>query len=343
MDAFYMKSANFWPRYTALKERLRAGAYGYRNPPLFNGVRYGGFPGLVKRIENTLLVGIPFLGSIVAIHQITRNGVTGIDLCSFLLFYLLTGLGVALGLHRYFSHKSFETTAAIAFLLGAFGSMSFQGSIFRWVIDHRRHHAHTDEFGDVHSPHVDPWGDVKNGISGLLYAHVGWLFDSTTTDAQIYGAGLQQDKLVMFFTRTHWLWPAASLALPWGFGYLLGGPEAALSSMLIGGCLRTTVLHNVIWSVNSIGHRFGSEDFRHGNGSKNNLTIALLTFGDGWHNNHHCFPRSAFHGMTEREIDINGWLIAQMEKMGMAWDVIRIAEKRIVDARASQAGEFKHA
>src|SRR5579872_6075811 len=294
-----MNSIDFWPRYPTFKGWLKSKVRNYQNPPLFNGVRHGGIPGLIKRIENTFLVGIPLFGSIVAIHQIARNGITGIDLLSFLLFYLLTGLGVALGLHRYFSHKSFETTPAIAVLLGAFGSMSFQGSIFRWVIDHRRHHAHTDEFGDVHSPHVDPWGDMNGGLSGLLYAHVGWLFDSTTTDAQVYGAGLLHDKLIMFFTRTHWLWPAASLALPWGFGYLLGGSEAALSSMLIGGCLRTTILHNVIWSVNSIGHRFGSEDFRHGNGSKNNLTVALLTFGDGWHNNHLCFRHSMLSGLAE--------------------------------------------
>jgi stearoyl-CoA desaturase (Delta-9 desaturase) len=209
-----MKSGDVWPRYSAFKERLKARTRSYQNPPLFNGVRYGGLPGLVKRVENAFLVGIPFLGSIIAIHQIARNGLTVADLLSFFLFYLFTGLGVALGLHRYFSHKSFETTTPIAFLLGAFGSMSFQGSIFRWVIDHRRHHTHTDEFGDVHSPHVDPWGNAKDGTSGLLYAHVGWLFDSTTTDAQVYGVGLQQDKLIMFFTRTHWLWPVASLAFP---------------------------------------------------------------------------------------------------------------------------------
>jgi stearoyl-CoA desaturase (Delta-9 desaturase) len=330
-------------RASMLQARWKQALRIHHNPPSFNGVRYGGAPAIVKWIENTLLVGIPLVGSAFAIQHIARHGLTKIDVLSFFLFYLLVGLGVALGLHRYFSHKSFETTPTLAFLLGAFGSMAFQGSIFRWVIDHRRHHSHTDEFGDVHSPYVDPWGEEHGGLSGFLYAHVGWLFDSSTTDAHVYGAGLPQDRLVMFFTRTHWLWPAASLALPYGFGYLLGGPDAALGSMLVGGCLRTTILHNVIWSVNSIGHRFGQESFRQGNGSKNNLTIALLTFGDGWHNNHHCFPRSAFHGLTKSEIDVNGWLITGLERLGLAWNVVRIPENRILDARHSRTSPFEHA
>jgi stearoyl-CoA desaturase (Delta-9 desaturase) len=313
------------------------------DPPPFNGIRYGGISAVIKRVENAVLVGIPLIGSAFAVRYVAQHGLSWIDLSSFFLFYVLVGLGVALGLHRYFSHKSFETTTALAFLLGALGSMAFQGSIFRWVIDHRRHHAHTDEFGDVHSPQVDPWGNISGGISGLLYAHVGWLFDSTTTDEKMYGAGLRQDRVITFFTRTHWLWPAVSLALPWVFGFLLGGPDAALGSMLTGGCLRTTILHNVIWSVNSIGHRFGDEDFRQGNGSKNNLIIALLSFGEGWHNNHHCFPRSAFHGLARNEIDINGWLIAGLEKAGLVWNVVRIADNRILDRRRSSAGKFEHA
>ncbi len=312
-------------------------------PSSFNGIRFGGFQALVKRVENTLLVSIPLAGSVLAVAHIWQRGLTWIDITAFLIFYVLVGLGVALGLHRYFSHKSFETTPFVAYALGAFGSMAFQGSILRWVTDHRRHHAHTDEFGDVHSPYVDPWGVETTGWGGLWNAHIGWLFDATTTDARVYGAGLLQDPIVVFFTRTHWIWPAISLALPYSYGYSLGGPEAAWSATLIGGCLRTSILHNVVWAVNSIGHRFGSEDFSLGNGSKNNLILALLTFGDGWHNNHHCFPRSAFHGLKANEIDINGRLISALEHAGLAWNVVRISEHRILDARVSKTPGFNHA
>ena len=182
-----------------------------------------GGPAAVKRIENTILVGIPLIGSAFAFEHIFRDGLSLTDLSAFLIFYLLVGLGTALGLHRYFSHKSFETTPAVALLLGAFGSMAFQVSVLRWVVDHRRHHSHTDEFGDVHSPYVDPWGAERSGLVGLLYAHVGWMFDCTTTDLAVYGAGLEHDRVVMFLTRTHWIWPAVSLCLPYCFGYVVGG------------------------------------------------------------------------------------------------------------------------
>jgi stearoyl-CoA desaturase (Delta-9 desaturase) len=309
----------------------------------FNGIRFGGRPAAIKRIENSVLIGVPLIGSAIAIEHIFRCGLSFIDLSAFFIFYLIVGLGTALGLHRYFSHRSFETTPVIAFLLGALGSMAFQGSVVRWVADHRRHHSHTDEFGDVHSPYVDPWGEEKRGLRGLLYAHVGWMFDCTSTDVRVYGAGLEKDPIVVLLTRTHWIWPAVSLALPYCFGLVFGGADAAWSAMLVGGCLRTTVLHNVVWSVNSIGHRFGTEDFKNGNGSKNNLAIALLTFGDGWHNNHHCFPRSAFHGFAAREIDVNGWLINQLERCGLAWNIVRIPYNRIEAARAAAGDTFEHA
>ena len=191
-----------------------------------------------------------------------------------------------------------------------------------------------DVQGDVHSPYIDPWGRDRDGLGGLLYAHVGWMFDGTATDSAVFGEDLRRDRLVMFFVRTHWLWLVVSLAMPYAYGYALGGPQAAWSAMLIGGCLRTTVLHNVVWAVNSIGHSHGEEDFAQSNHSKNNLVLAILTFGDGWHNNHHRFPRSAFHGLKPSEVDVNGWIITQFERLGLVWNVIRIPAPRIEAARA---------
>jgi stearoyl-CoA desaturase (Delta-9 desaturase) len=288
------------------------------------GVRFGGRPAVVKRIENAILVGVPLFGSVLAAFHIVGRGLTWIDLSAFVVFYVLVGLGVALGFHRYFSHKSFETMPALAFLLGALGSMAFQGSVLRWIIDHHRHHAHADASGDVHSPVVDQWGRPTGGIKGLWHAHAGWLFDETTTDPAIYGANVHNQKLVRFFHRTHWLWPILSLALPFAYGYGFGGVDAGWSALLVGGCLRTTVLHNVVWSVNSIGHYLGDESFSLHNASKNNFVLAMLTFGDGWHNNHHRYPRSAWHGLGRGELDVNGLLIAAMERAGLAWDVIKV-------------------
>lgn len=293
------------------------------------GVIVGGKEVLVKRVENSFLIGIPFLGSVAAIWHISTNGMTWIDVSSFFIFYVFVGLGVALGLHRYFSHRSFEAHPFVVFLLAAGGTMAFQGSIARWVADHRRHHAHTDEAGDVHSPYVDPWGLDHRGIRGFLYAHIGWMFDNTATNFEIYGRGLNDNKAVAFFTRTHFFWLFLSIALPFLYGLVLGGLEAAITSMLIGGFLRTTLLHNVVWAVNSVGHTFGSRNFFGHDRSTNNLPLAILTFGDGWHNNHHKYPRSYRHGLKSNEIDINGMIIDFLERLGLAWDVVRISKERV--------------
>jgi len=292
---------------------------------------------LAKRIENALLIGIPAIGSVAALCMLFTRGWSVVDLSSFLIFYVATGVGVALGMHRYFTHRSFETHLPIRVLLAGLATMAFQGTILRWVIDHRRHHAHADQTGDVHSPYVDPSGRDRDGLGGLAYAHIGWMFDGTATDPDIFGRDLMQDRVVMFFTKTHRLWLFVSLALPYVYGYVLAGPSGALSSMLIGGCLRTSVLHNVVWSVNSIGHSHGTEDFAQSNHSRNSLILALLTFGDGWHNNHHRFPRSAFHGLKPTEIDINGMIISTLERAGLVWNVVRIPDERIYAAKSVQA------
>ena len=106
------------------------------------GILWGGRVVLIKRIENTVLIGIPLLGSILGLLHIVRHGLSWIDASAFLVFYALMGLGVALGMHRHFTHKSYEAAPLLRFLLGAFATMCFQGTILRWVIDHRRHHAH---------------------------------------------------------------------------------------------------------------------------------------------------------------------------------------------------------
>lgn len=309
---------------------------GERNTLPIKGVITGRWAVLQKRIENTFLIGVPALGSILAIIQIFQGKVTLIDIASFLLFYLIVGLGVALGLHRYFSHKSFNAHPALAFFLGAAGTMSFQGSIYRWVADHRRHHAHTDESGDVHSPVTDPWGVHRDGLRGFWHAHVGWMFDGTVTDKSVYGHGLMNDPVISFFTKTHSLWLLMSLVLPGAFGYVLGGKEAIIGAVLFGGCLRTTVLHQVVWSVNSFGHSFGTRNFDDHNHSTNNKVLAILTFGDGWHNNHHRYPRSYRHGLAKGELDINGIIVDYLQKIGLVRDVIRIPSDRLVRDFAQQ-------
>jgi stearoyl-CoA desaturase (delta-9 desaturase) len=293
------------------------------------GVMSGGWEAVKKRIENTILIGVPLAGSIAAPFWIYENSISWIEITAFLWGYAIIGLGIGLGFHRYFSHKSYKPKRWIAWLLGAAGSMAFQGSVLRWIADHRRHHAHTDDCGDVHSPYVDEHCEDTSTWTGLFHAHIGWMFDSSVTDYKVFAKDLLRDPLVMFFHKTHWLWPALSLVLPWAYGYALGGVQHAWGCLLIGGCLRTTVFHNVVWAVNSIGHTWGYETYTQGNNSKNNQVLALLTFGDGWHNNHHQFPRSAFHGLTDKELDINGLIITGLEKAGLVSDVVRVPAAKL--------------
>lgn len=286
------------------------------------GIIEGDWPALVKRVENSLLIGIPMVGSALAIGHILTEGLRWSDVAIFALFYLWTGLGVALGFHRLFSHRSFQSHPVIAALLCAGGTMCFQGSPLRWVLDHRRHHALADRAGDVHSPWILADGTALGPFRGFWHAHVGWMFDRWTTDAAVFGKGLLHDRMIMAFSRTHWLWLVASLGLPWCLGWLAGGSDAAWSAMLIGGCLRTTILHHVVWSVNSFGHRWGQRNHATRDSSRDIGWLALLTFGDGWHNGHHASERSHRHGLMPNQKDPNAVIIRWLERRRLASAVI---------------------
>ncbi|WP_336485446.1 acyl-CoA desaturase [Methylobacterium nigriterrae] len=299
------------------------------------GVIHGGPQALRKAVENAVLVAVPTLGTVICPFWFLHHALTWIELTAFLIGYAVIGFGVSIGLHRTFSHRSLRPKPWLAFALGAAGTMSMQGSLLRWVADHRRHHAATDDCGDLHSPHVDSHCTRIAGWRGLFHAHMGWLWDDAVSDYAVYGHDLLRDPLVMFFHRSHWFWVAMTLVFPWLYGYVLGGADRAWGCLLFAGCFRTFLFHHATWAVNSIGHSHGYENFAQSNNSKNNLALALLTFGDGWHNNHHRFPRSAFHGLTRREIDVSGGLITGLERLGLVTDVIRVPPARLALLRGS--------
>ena len=126
-----------------------------------------------KRIDNTFLIGFPLAGSVASIFWFRNHPIHWVEVITFAVGYFIVGMGTGVGFHRYFSHKSFETSPWVAYMLGAFGSMSFQSSLLTWTTDHRRHHSHTDNCGDNHSPFVDGHCDHENTLRGLLHAHIG--------------------------------------------------------------------------------------------------------------------------------------------------------------------------
>ena len=280
-----------------------------------------GRPALKKKIANAFLIGIPHIGSVACLCWFSSHPIHVVEVVTFLLGYFVIGMGTGIGFHRYFSHKSFQTYPWVAYLLGSAGSMSFQSSLLTWVADHRRHHSQTDHCGDAHSPFVDGHCDHPHTLKGLFYSHIGWMFDDTVTDRNIYGRDLERDPIIRFYDRTHYIWPVLSLAIPWMIGYVFGGLADAWGCVFAA-CLRTMLFQHSVWAVNSFGHTFGYQNYDLGNKSMNNVFLAAVTFGDGYHNNHHRYPRSAFHGLRKYEIDFNGILITWLGKLGLARKII---------------------
>ena len=287
-----------------------------------------------KRLANGILIGLPGIGTIIAPVWLIANASIYRELLAFAIGYVVIGLGIGMGFHRLFAHRSYQPIPIVRWVLAIAGSLAGQGSLMRWVMDHRRHHAKTDLPGDTHSPHFTAQGQPLAGWRGFAYAHIGWMFDATVTDPKIYARDLLADPFYRFFEKTHWLWFALSLLIPALAGYLSGGLEHAVGCFLWGGCVKITLFQNVVWAVNSIGHLRGVTAFPEAGQSKNNRILAWATLGDGWHNNHHHTPRSAFQGFQRYETDVSGAIIRWMARAGWARDVI-VSEKHF--SRQDQA------
>jgi stearoyl-CoA desaturase (delta-9 desaturase) len=257
------------------------------------------------------------------------------DLVVLAVTYTLTGLGITVGFHRLFTHRSFKTSPAMRGLLGAFGSAAVEGPLIEWVSNHRKHHQFSDQPGDPHSPHVDHGVGWRGALKGLFHAHVGWIFNGDAmADEQRYGKDLLADPVARFVDRMFVLWVLAGLAFPFGLGYALTGTLAgALTGLLWGGAVRMFLLHHATFSINSLCHYFGSRRFATDDQSRNVLWLALPTLGEAWHNNHHAFPTSARHGLRWWQLDPSAWLISGMERIGLVSDVIRISPERQLTAR----------
>jgi stearoyl-CoA desaturase (Delta-9 desaturase) len=262
------------------------------------------------------------------------------DLVAFAVTYALTGFGVTVGFHRYLTHRSFEAGPAVRATLAALGSAAIEGPVISWVADHRKHHAFSDEEGDPHSPHVGHGGGLRGTLRGLAHAHVGWLFvHDQRGSKRRFAPDLLRDPVVRFIDRTFLLWAALGLALPFGLGVVLGGTiGAGLTALLWGGGVRLFVLHHLTYSINSLCHVFGRRPFDTGDHSSNLAWLAVPTFGEGWHNNHHAFPTSAVHGLGRWQLDPSALVIAGMERLGLVWNVVRVDPERQREKLAPATG-----
>ena len=252
----------------------------------------------------------------------------------FAVSYLLSGLGITAGYHRLFTHRSFETHPAIRGVFAVLGSTAIQGSVPDWVADHRKHHAYADEPGDPHSPHA---GHPGGALRGFIHAHFGWLFADEKAARGRYVPDLLEDPVVMAVHRRF----AQIVLVSYFLAPFLAGLAATrklrggLGGFLWGGALRVFFVHHATWSVNSVCHLWGSRPFQTRDESRNNPLVALVGLGEGNHHNHHAFPRSAKHGLERWQFDPTWWLIAAMERTGLAWEVQRVEPEELERKRAA--------
>jgi stearoyl-CoA desaturase (Delta-9 desaturase) len=282
------------------------------------------------RIITGVVTGVPFLALGLVVWQAWSQSLRWSDVAVFGIMYALTGIGVTVGFHRLLTHRAFKTRKPVRAALAICGSAAIEGPVIAWVADHRKHHAFSDEEGDPHSPHVDHGVGLRGALKGLLHAHMGWLFLHTQRGKKSrYAPDLIADPVIRWVDRTFIFWAIGGLVLPFFLGLAIGGSvHAGLTGMLWGGAVRVLLLHHVTYSINSLCHFFGRRRFRTDDESRNLLWLSPLSFGESWHNNHHAFPTSARHGMRAWELDPSAWVIFTLEKLGLAWDVVRIAPER---------------
>jgi stearoyl-CoA desaturase (delta-9 desaturase) len=286
----------------------------------------------LERNANIAAVIVPFLGVIAAGVLLWDHFLGPRDLAIFGVMYVLSALGVTVGFHRLLTHRAFQTHAWLRYTLAVLGSLSLQGGVIDWVADHRKHHTFTDEEGDPHSPHAGAGAGLRGMLTGLWHAHVGWLFETHgQASSRRFAPDLVEDPVMRRINRGFPLLALASLMVPFALGFALSGGSlvaGGLSALLWAGLVRIFLVHHITWSINSICHFFGRRRFDTDDHSTNVFWLALPSLGEAWHHNHHAFPRSAFHGLRWYELDPSGWLILGLERIGLAWDVVKVSPER---------------
>ena len=289
------------------------------------------------RLINLAAVVIPLVGLAAGIVLLWAVAIDWTLLLIFLAMYILSGLGVTVGYHRYFTHKSFNAPRPVQFVLGVLGSMAVQGSVLDWVATHRQHHQHSDQELDPHSPHGH--GESIAGVlRGMWHAHMGWLFDPHPRGMAKYVKDLQGDRLVRVVSALFPVWVVLGMLIPAAMGLLLSQTwTGALLGFIWGGLVRIALIHHITWSVNSVCHIWGSRPFRTSDHSRDNVIVGVLALGEGWHNGHHAFPASARHGLGWWKFDASYLVIRAMALVGLASDIRVPSAERIAAKRAAAA------
>jgi len=279
-----------------------------------------------RRVE--WLRTLPFIGMHLMCAGVIWVGVSSTALLVAAALYALRLVAITGFYHRYFSHKTFRTSRALQFVFAVLGTMAVQRGPLWWAAHHRHHHAHADEENDSHSP----------AQHGFWWSHVGWFMNRSNfrTRSELIRDLMRYPEL-RFLDRFDIVPPIALAALLFFGGNALSQAYPQLDTsgaqlLVWGFFISTVLLHHVTFTVNSLAHRFGRRRYATSDDSRNNWWIALLTFGEGWHNNHHHFPGSVRQGFYWWEIDLTYYLLRAMAACGLIWD-LKTVPARFRDAR----------
>jgi stearoyl-CoA desaturase (delta-9 desaturase) len=274
---------------------------------------------------------IPLIMTAVAIYF--WEYVTTIDIVLFVVMYILTGLGVTVGFHRHFAHRSFKCAPWLQYTLMILGSMAVQGSPIYWIANHRKHHRFTDKEEDPHTPILEnkSW---SARASAFIHSHIGWILKGSDVSYDRYAPDILHNPKLYKLSHAFILWVA--------LGFILPGVIAGLwtqtwlgfwMGILWGGFVRTCALQQVTYSINSICHLFGKKTYEQTNESRDNWVFGILALGEGWHNTHHRFPTSARQGLKFWQFDISYSIIYLLSRLGVVWD-IKLPKKEAAEATA---------
>jgi stearoyl-CoA desaturase (delta-9 desaturase) len=263
----------------------------------------------------------PVLGLLIVVPLAWGWGLSPLDICMSAVFYVVSGLGVTVGFHRCFTHRAFKAKRGLRIALAVAGSLAVEGSPVQWVANHRRHHAFSDREGDPHSP----WRYGTNAralFKGFVHAHVGWMLRRELSNRARFAPDIAADKDMRVVGRLFGPLTAVSLLGPALIGWLVTGDwQGALGAFFWAGLMRMALLHHITWSVNSVCHVVGKRPFSSRDRATNFWPLALLSFGESWHNSHHADPSGARHGVLPGQLDPSARVIWIFERLRWAHDV----------------------